>query len=179
MTALARRHRARVRIAVGVCAVALLALCAPLCASANFPARGAVVPGQSIGNVRLGMTEARVRALWGPAYTACTQCGKTTVWLYVYREGDPIGAAVKFGATGRVVSVFTLGSPAGWGLKGVMMGDPVSNVYNVIGNSGTSTNCVGYDALTIRIGSSSTSFYSASGVIYGYALTASGQPVCQ
>ena len=49
--------------------------------------------------------------------------------------------------------MFTLGSPAGWGVKGVMMGDPVSNVYNLFGNTG-SASCIGYDALTIRIGPS-------------------------
>jgi hypothetical protein len=160
-----------------VLATALLAAAAPLAASA-FPSRGVVVPGQSIASVRLGMTQAQVRKLWGGGYVTCATCGKLAVWLYEYRGAEPLGGAVKFSPAGRVVAVFTLGSPVGWGLKGLMMGDPVSNVYNLFGNPGT-TNCIGYDALTVRIGASTTSFYSASGFIYGYALTAPTQPVCQ
>ena len=74
--------------------------------------------------------------------------------------------------------MFTLGSPKGWGTKGVMMFDPVSNVYNLFGNTGDAQ-CIGFDALTVRIGGSTMSFYTASGVIYGYALTSASQPACQ
>jgi hypothetical protein len=79
---------------------------------------------------------------------------------------------------GVSISVFTLGSPAGWGLKGVMMGDPVSNVYNLFGSPG-SANCIGYNALTVRIGQTTTSFYSSAGTIYGFALTAPSESPCQ
>jgi hypothetical protein len=79
---------------------------------------------------------------------------------------------------GVSVAVFTLGSPAGWGLKGVMMGDPVTNVYNLYGSPAT-INCVGYDALSVRIGNTTTSFYSAAGTIYGFALTAGSESPCQ
>jgi hypothetical protein len=144
--------------------------------AAGFPIRGVVVPGKSIGTISLGMTETQVRGRWGRSYTACASCPLTT-WLYTYKGGEPLGAAVKF-ANNRVVAVFTLGSPAGWGLKGVMMGDPLSNVYNLFGNTGDAQ-CIGYDALTVRIGADTMSFYGAAGVIYGYALTAPSQPVCQ
>jgi hypothetical protein len=60
----------------------------------------------------------------------------------------------------------------------VMMGDPVSNVYNLFDNPGDA-NCIGYSALTVNGGGVVTSFYSASGVIYGYALTAPTQSPCQ
>jgi hypothetical protein len=79
---------------------------------------------------------------------------------------------------GISVAVFTLGSPAGWGLKGVMMGDPIGNVYNLYANPSTA-NCVGYSALTIRIGQTTTAFYSASGTVYGFALTAASATPCQ
>jgi hypothetical protein len=172
------RFRAR---AAAVCAVvAVIVLVSPPLAYAGFPTRGVVVPGQSIGNVRLGMSEPQVRVLWGTSYKRCTMCGTgSLVWLYEYPREDPIGAAVKFSAAGRVVAVFTLGSPAGWGVKGLMMGDPVTNVYTLFGNTTSATNCIGYGALTVRIGSAATSFYSASGLIYGYALTAQNQSVCQ
>jgi hypothetical protein len=253
----------------------------------TFPATGIVVPGQSIGGISLGMTQAEVAQRWGVTYTICGSCGPLLTWIYEYPGGNAaLGAAVKFstastpvsaGGTslatkaattaatskrlaakaltakgvalraaataktlaakaatakaahaanaaaaelaatkaaaaaktatasalaaklaaakaaaaatsaaaalaasmqGSVVAVFTLGSPVGWGIKGVMMGDPVSNVYNLFGNTGNQ-NCIGYSALTVNIGSSTTSFYAANGVIYGYALTAASQPPCQ
>ena len=146
--------------------------------AANFPTRGKVVPGKNIGGISLGMTEAQVKAHWGGNYVIGPKVGTGyTTWLYEYRGAEPLGAAVKF-QNNRVVAVFTLGSPAGWGLQGAMMGDPISNVYNLYGSTGQA-NCIGYSALTVRIGTATTSFYSASGVIYGYALTSASQPACQ
>jgi hypothetical protein len=147
--------------------------------AANFPVRGIVIPGKSIGGIALGMTGTQVKDRWGANYTLCGKsCGSVATWLYEYRGGEPLGAAVKISGTGRVVAVFTLGSPAGWGVKGVTIGDPVSNVYNLFNNTGTA-NCIGYNALTVDIGDTVTSFYASSGVIYGYALTAPSQPPCQ
>ena len=172
--------------------------------STNFPVKGVVVPGQSIGGITLGMTEKQVEQRWGHSFFVCTKCGPNLVWLFEYPGAEPLGAAIKFGVpaksgvtpasstksgptttppakldpTAKVVAVFTLGSPTGWGTKGAMMFDPVSNVYNLFGNTGDAQ-CIGYDALTVRIGASTMSFYTASGVIYGYALTAPSQPPCQ
>jgi hypothetical protein len=176
--------------------------------STNFPVKGVVVPGHSIGGITLGMTESQVEQHWGHSFFVCTKCGPNLVWLYEYPGAEPLGAAIKFNVpasggvtaasttkTGsktttttaappkinpaaKVVAVFTLGSPTGWGTKGAMMFDPVSNVYNLFGNTGDAQ-CIGYDALTVRIGASTMSFYTASGVIYGYALTAPSQSPCQ
>jgi hypothetical protein len=145
--------------------------------ASNFPSRGKVVPGKNIGGISLGMTETQVKAHWGRNYVIGPLIRGYTTWLYEYKGAEPLGAAVKF-QNNKVVAVFTLGSPAGWGLSGAMMGDPISNVYNLFGSTGQA-NCIGYAALTVRIGTATTSFYSASGVIYGYALTASSQPACQ
>jgi hypothetical protein len=189
-------------------------------ASLNFPSRGIVVPGQSIGGITIGMTEQQVAQHWGHGFVVCSKCGPNLVWLYEYPGSEPLGAAVKFGVPsttassipgmttttssktttttattttsgsskpashtatppdGKVVAVFTLGSPTGWGAKGAMMFDPVSNVYNLFGNTGDAQ-CIGYDALTVRVGQNTMSFYTASGVIYGYALTAPTQSPCQ
>jgi hypothetical protein len=145
----------------------------------SFPTRGVVVPGKSIGGIALGMTGDDVKDRWGSNYTVCGKsCGSVTTWFFEYHGGEPLGAAVKLSSAGRVVAVFTLGSPAGWGIKGVMIGDAVSNVYALYNNTGTA-NCIGYDALTVTIGDTVTSFYSSSGVIYGYALTAPSQSPCQ
>jgi len=167
--------------------------------STTFPSRGVVVPGQSIGGITLGMTEAQVEQRWGHGFALCVKCGANLVWLYEYPGAEPLGAAIKFnvappaapakGAStttavtklnpaAKVIAVFTLGSPKNWGTKGAMMFDPVANVYNLFGNTGDAQ-CIGYDALTVRIGASTMSFYTASGVIYGYALTAPSQSPCQ
>jgi hypothetical protein len=141
-----------------------------------FPNRGIVVPGKSIGGISLGMTEGAVKRRWGTRFKVCKYCPLPT-WLFEYPTDEPLGAGVKF-LNDRVVAVFTLGSPVDWGLKAVMMGDPISNVYSLYPNPGTA-NCIGYDALTVRTGKATTSFYSASGVVYGFALTAPSQPPCQ
>ena len=142
----------------------------------GFPVKGVVVPGKTIGGVGLTDTTLTVVHKWGRNYKVCPYCKKVT-WFYEYPTGEPLGAAVKF-EKGKVVSVFTLGSPAGWGVKGVMMGDPVSNVYNLFGNTG-SVSCIGYDALTIRIGRNTMSFYTTGGTIYGFALTGPTERPCQ
>ncbi len=66
--------------------------------STNFPSRGVVVPGQSIGGVGVGMSQDQVRARWGNNFRVCQSCGKSLVWLYVYPGPEPLGAAVKFNA---------------------------------------------------------------------------------
>src|SRR5580692_3612605 len=58
-------RRAAAPALVSLLLVALVALAIPLSAKGMFPSHGIVVPGQSIGNVRLGMSETQVRALWG------------------------------------------------------------------------------------------------------------------
>jgi hypothetical protein len=115
---------------------------------------------------------AAVKAASATALAAKTAAAKATA------AASAATSAASAAASGTVVAVFTLGSPTGWGMKGVIMYDPVSNVYNVFGNPATQ-NCVGYSALTVKIGDSTTSFYSSSGVIYGFALTAPSQSPCQ
>jgi hypothetical protein len=145
--------------------------------STHFPVRGIVVPGVSFAGLKLGQTEQQVAALWGKNYTVCTYC-KDPTWLYVYPGGEPLGAGVRF-QKNKIVAVFSLGSPAGWRTdKGLFMGDPISNVYNYFGTTGT-TRCIGFDALTVRLGNSTTAFYSAAGVIYGFAIVAGNLSVCQ
>jgi hypothetical protein len=143
----------------------------------HFPIKGIVVPGVSFAGLKLGQTEQQVAALWGKNYTVCAYC-KDTTWLYVYPGGEPLGAGVRF-QKNKIVAVFSLGSPAGWRTdKGLFMGDPISNVYNYFGTTGT-TRCIGFDALTVRLGNSVTAFYSAAGVIYGFAIVAGNLSVCQ
>jgi hypothetical protein len=146
-------------------------------AAAHFPVKGIVVPGISFAGIKLGDTEQRVRAVWGSSFTACGYC-KDTTWLYEYRGGEPLGAAARF-ENGKLVAVFSLGSPAGWKTdKGLYMGDPIENVYQYYPATGT-TRCIGFDAITAKTGKSVTAFYSAAGVVYGFAMVIPGMTVCQ
>jgi hypothetical protein len=146
-------------------------------ATAHFPIRGVIVPGVSFAGIKLGDTEQRVRALWGSNFDTCGYC-KDTTWLYEYRGGEPLGAAVRF-EKNKLVAVFSLGSPAGWRTdKGLYMGDPIANVYQYYSSTGT-TRCIGFDAITAKTGKSVTAFYSAAGVIYGFAMVIPGMTVCQ
>jgi hypothetical protein len=148
-------------------------------AVSNFPLRGVFVAGQSLAGVKLGYTQARVKALWGSRYTVCnkTVCANPT-WLYQYSTGEALGAAVVF-EQGKVTAVFTLGSPEGWKTsKGLKMGDVISQVYDFY-DTNITTKCIGYDAISFRTGKVTTSFYSSSGYVYGFALTAPSQPICQ
>jgi hypothetical protein len=146
-------------------------------AASHFPARGVIVPGVSFAGIKLGQTEQQVSALWGKNYDVCAYC-KDTTWLYEYRGGEPLGAAVRF-QKNKVVAVFSLGSPAGWKTdKGLFMGDPIANVYQYYSTTGT-TRCIGYDAISAKTGKSVTAFYSAAGVIYGFAMVVPGMTVCQ
>ncbi len=146
-------------------------------ADGRLPARGVVVPGVSFAGVKIGDTQKRVRALWGNRFESCKYC-KDTTWLYEYQFGEPLGAAARF-QHNRVVAVFSLGSPAGWKTdKGLAMGDPIANVYQYYSTTGT-TRCVGFDAITAKTGKYVTAFYSAAGVIYGFAIVIPTMTVCQ
>ena len=119
----------------------------------------------------------QVRAAWGRNYTKCGYC-KDETWLYVYRGAEPLGAAVRF-QKNKLVAVFSLGSPAGWKTdKGLYMGDPIANVYQYYPTTGT-TRCIGFDAITAKTGKSVTAFYSAAGVVYGFAMVIPTMTVCQ
>ena len=186
---LATASRVRAGSAAVIVAFALAAVAGAKADRANFPSKGIVVPGVSIGGIQIGMTEQQVLARWGQGFEVCVTCGPTLTWLYEYKGSEPLGAAIRFDveavsttrypATGKVIAVFTLGSPLGWGTKGkVMMFDPVRNVYNVLTHPRT-VPCIGYAALVVPAGRNSMSIYTTGGVVYGFALTAHSEPPCQ
>jgi hypothetical protein len=149
----------------------------------QLPARGVFVPGVSLAGVRLGFTQAKVKAALGSGYRPCTtemapSLCKEPLWLYEYTRGEPLGVAVRF-HNNRVTAIFTLGAIQGWKTKGgLKMYDPVSNIYSLY-EVPIYTKCIGFEAFSMRKGSVTTSFYTASGVVYGFALTAPGEAICQ
>ena len=84
-------------LAVGICALLLLAL--PSAATAALPRTGntLIVPGKSIGGVTLGTTAVKVKKAWGPSKACLYQClyqgtapkGGTAALGSVLLESDP------------------------------------------------------------------------------------------
>lgn len=145
-------------------------------AQALVPAKGVLSPGKSLGGVRLGDTQASVRARWGSTYASCRVCARPT-WLYTYRTGRT-GAAVSF-RSGRVIAVFTLGAPTGWRTaQGLRLGDPTTEAMGLYG-AFSWRSCIGYGALSLRAPGVVTSIYTYGESVYGFALTRPSEPVCQ
>ena len=145
---------------------------------ASLPPVGVLTPGVSLGGVHVGDTAAAVRRTWGSRYRVCKECD-AVVWYYLYPRGEPLGAAVKFGRTGRVVAVFTLGSPTGWRTReGLLVGEGIGRIPTLYGALAWHR-CIGYAAMSMRKGDIVTSIYTTGEVVYGFALTAPTEPVCQ
>jgi hypothetical protein len=136
-----------------------------------------LAPGVSLAGIHVGDTIAQVRQSWGSNYKVCGEC-TTTTWYYFYPTAEPLGAAVKFRA-GKVVAAFTLGSPTGWHTReGLLMGDQLYNISQLYGSL-VPRMCIGYGALSMRRGNTVTSIYTTGGSVYGFAITAPAEPVCQ
>jgi hypothetical protein len=155
----------------------------------SLPKRGVLVVGKSLAGVQLGQTQERVRQLWGSKFDLCPKDAcKDPTWLYFLAPGsiapgvDPVhgvvGAAVRF-RNNKAVAVFTLGATLGWRTtEGLKVADPSSRVAELYGEP-TYKNCIGYQAFSLRGGANVTTIYLTSGVVYGFALTSPGLPVCQ
>lgn len=148
-------------------------------AAPSFPKQGVLVPGLSLGGVKLGETSAAVRARWGGRYALCGVCEGTT-WLYTYPTGSPTGAAVTF-RKGLVAAVFTLGAPIGWhSREGLAVGaslDRIDTLYDF--DRMKYSRCIGYGALSMRRPTVVTSIYTHGEIVYGFALLRPSEPVCQ
>jgi len=153
---------------VRVLAAAAAALAIAASAAAAPPRHGVLVPGRSLGGLRLGATPAQVKAAWGSTYGRCRDCRRET-WYFTYRRFHPRGAAVQF-RKGRVEAIFTLWAPQGWRTtKGVYVGDNVSHVTSVYGNLARA-DCAGYYALTMPTRGGVTAFYVVGEKVFGFGL---------
>ena len=154
----------------------LAVLAATVATAASLPQNGAVVPGQSLGGLRLGMTPAQVRTLWGSSHGLCRDCRATT-WYFNYRPFTQEGAAVEF-RRGRVSALWTIWEAEGWHTnRGLTVGDAeaeISTAYGIL----TTSHCSGYDAQMIPTKRVVTSFYVVDGKVWGFGLTRPGARVC-
>jgi hypothetical protein len=144
----------------------------------GLPLHGVLTPGVSLAGIHVGDSIAKVKSVWGSGYKICPDC-KGTYWYYIYGHGEPLGAAVKFSKTGRVVAVFTLGSPTGWRTaEGLRMGEQIDQVTRIYGQVGWHA-CIGYGAMSMRNGNTVTSIYTTGEAVYGFAITAPAESICQ
>jgi hypothetical protein len=82
-----------------------------------------------------------------------------------------VGAGVEF-SHGRVVAVFTLGSPNGWRTAtGIHIGQIMDNPLPD-GNARSWLNCTGYSAEPTQVSTAAvTSILRQGAAVYGFALT--------
>jgi hypothetical protein len=140
-----------------------------LALSLMLPQHGVLVPGKSLGGVRLGMTPAQVQSTWGMRYGRCRGCAQET-WYYNYRRFNPEGAAVRF-RRGRVDAVWTLWLPRGWHTPGGLQLGQNALEVNVRYGALVSIPCGSYRALIRTTGRVLTAFYIYGQRLWGFGLT--------
>lgn len=163
-------------LAASLLAAALLAGGA-VAAPATLPVQGILVPGQSLGGVRLGMTAAAVRARFGSDFGRCRSCAHET-WYYGYKKLEPKGLGVEL-QHGRVSAVFTMWSPDGWrSREGVALGAPAAQVAATYGTL-LRRECDGYSALVLPGRRATTAVMIVDERVWGFILATPRSPVCR
>jgi hypothetical protein len=151
-----------------VCA-AIIALCLAAPAAATLPTPGSLVPGRSLGGVRIGEPAAAVRAALGTRYGVCQGCELTT-WYFTYRAFDDKGLGVEL-TRGRVSAVYTLWQPPGWGARGgLQLGAAQGEVTKFAGALIPVPCSGGYQALVRDAHDVRTAYYIVDGKLWGFGL---------
>jgi hypothetical protein len=143
-----------------------LALAAP--AAAGLPKAGVLVPGRSLGGIRLGASPQAVHSTLGAFYGTCRGCPRRT-WYFTYRPFDKHGLAVEFRG-GQVSGLYTLWQPRGWHAPHKLgFGSSVLAVHTLARASRTVT-CNGYSALVRDSAHARTAYYLFDGRLWGFGL---------
>jgi hypothetical protein len=146
-------------------------------AAASLPRPGVLVPGRSLGGIRLGETATRVERALGRVHGVCRGCPRTT-WYFTYRRFDAHGLAVEF-ARGRVSAVYTVWQPAGWHASpGLSLGAKSYQVTAVTGPL-LSLACAGYTVLVQDSGTARTAYYLLDDRLWGFGLLRRGADPCR
>jgi hypothetical protein len=155
----------------------LIALALAVPAAAGLPRPGTLVPGRSLGGVRLGEPAAAVRAALGTFYGTCRGCPRRT-WYFTYGQFDKHGLAVEL-THRRVSGVYTLWRPAGWHAPHELgFGASVLAVHRLVGAARTVT-CRSYEALVRDSAHASTAYYLFAGRLWGFGLFRRGAGPCR
>jgi hypothetical protein len=149
-------------------ATAVAALLLAASAAAELPKVGVLVPGRSLGGVRLGESPRAVRSALGTVYGTCRGCPRRT-WYFTYAPFDKHGLAVEF-TGGRVSGLYTLWRPVGWHASHKLrFGSSALAVHRLAGASRTVV-CHGYEALVRDSAHASTAYYLVNGRLWGFGL---------
>jgi hypothetical protein len=157
--------------------VALLSLAAVGPAGAALPRAGALVPGRSLGGVRLGEPGTRVLAALG-FHGVCRGCARPT-WYFTYRAFDDHGLGVEL-TRGRVSAVYTLWRPDGWHApNGLRLGAVAAQVTTLAAGTLLPISCGVYEALVRDETAARTAYYVANGKLWGFGLLRRGANPCR
>ena len=149
-----------------VLAAVLLSAAAP--AAAAPPTAGTLVPGRSLGGIRLGETAAQVRAALGKRYGVCRGC-RTTTWYFTYRPFTREGLGVEL-TRNRVSAVYTVWQPQRWSAPGGLAIGAVEAQVTTLAGPLVALSCSGYEALTKDTSAVQTAYYIVDGKLWGFGL---------
>jgi hypothetical protein len=146
-------------------------------ASAALPPTGTLVPGRSLGGLRLGETATQVRSALGSSYGVCRGC-PTRTWYFTYRPFDRHGLAVELEA-GRVTGMYTVWKPDGWRTsRGLALGASETALQTLAGPL-IPIVCSGYDARIRDDAGARTVYYVLRGRIWGFGLLRANANPCR
>jgi hypothetical protein len=146
-------------------------------AAAELPHAGALVPGRSLGGIRLGESQGAVRAALGHNYGVCRSCAHRT-WYFTYQPFTQSGLAVEFAGAG-VSAVYTVWRPQGWHAPhGLRFGATPLAVHDRVGTLRT-VSCSGYTALTRDTFDARTAYFIVEGRLWGFGLFRHGASPCR
>ena len=142
-----------------------------------LPQHGVLVPGKSLGGVRLGAPVGAVLDRWGDSFGICRGCAHPT-WYFTFAAFQPQGAGVTLAGT-HVDELFTLWSPPGWHTaQGLAVGDPADRITSLYGPLDRQ-DCRGYYRLLLHRGRTTTAFYVVDERVWGFGISRGGRRPCR
>jgi hypothetical protein len=158
-------------------ASAVTALVLTSAAAAGLPKAGSLVPGRSLGGVRLEESQRAVRGVLGRSFGTCRGCPRTT-WYFTYQPFTQQGLAVEFDRD-RVSAIYTLWRPQGWHAPhGLRFGATPLTVHDRLGTLRTIT-CDSYVALVRDTFRARTAYLLYAGRLWGFGLFRRGASPCR
>lgn len=158
-----------------VAAAVVLAAAAP--AAAVVPRHGTLVPGRSLGGIRLGESAAGVRTALGRVYGVCRGC-RTTTWYFTYGPFVKQGLAVEL-TRGHVSGLYTLWQPFGWHARNGLRLDAYEAAVAAAVPRSATVECPGYHVLVADTAHARTVYVIDQGRLFGFGLVARGADPCR
>jgi hypothetical protein len=161
----------------GLIATTVAALVFTATAAAELPRAGTLVPGRSLGGIRLGESPRAVRAALGSFYGNCRGCTRRT-WYFTYGPEDRHGLAVEL-TRGHVSGLYTLWEPSGWHAPHELGFDSTVLVVHKLTGASHTVTCHGYSALVRDTPHARTAYYIYDGRLWGFGLFRRGSSPCR